>query len=87
MSRKKEIPAITDSDCLEAMDHLYAYLNGELGDDPDKFAVVEHHLGHCRSCFSRAQVERILNDRLRKSGKAKTPAALRKRLRDLMGDF
>lgn len=84
MTGKKHVPAITDSDCLAAMDHLYAYLNGELDDQPETFAIVEHHLGHCRSCFSRAEMERILNDRLKNSGKEKTPEALKLRLRKLV---
>jgi anti-sigma factor (TIGR02949 family) len=84
MSDKKDIPAITDSDCLAAMDHLYAYLDGELKDHPETFALVEHHLGHCKSCFSRAEMERILNERLKKSGKGETPESLKQRLRKLM---
>jgi anti-sigma factor (TIGR02949 family) len=87
MSEKKDLPVVTDSDCLEAMDHLYAYLSGELDDDPEKFAIVEHHLGHCRSCFTRAEMERVLNERLRHSGKSETPEALKRRLRKLMDDF
>lgn len=87
MSDNKNVPSILESDCLEAMDHLYAYLNGELDDCPERFAAVEHHLSHCRSCFSRAEVERILNERLRKAGRHDAPETLRKRLRDLMDGF
>lgn len=87
MSHKKDLPAVADSDCLHAMDHLYAYLSGELDDKPEQFAVVEHHLGHCRSCFTRAEMERVLNERLGKSGKAKTPETLKKRLRKLIDKF
>ena len=87
MSDKKETPAIEDSACLEAMDHLYAYLNGELANQPENFAIVEHHLGHCRSCFSRAEMERLLNERLKESGKGETPESLKKRIRDLMNNF
>jgi anti-sigma factor (TIGR02949 family) len=87
MSEKNDVPSIEDRDCLEAMDHLYAYLNGELDGCPERFAVVEHHLSHCRSCFSRAEVERILNERIRKAGSEDAPATLRKRLRDLMDGF
>lgn len=87
MSEKKELPVVTDSDCLEAMDHLYAYLSGELDDNPEKFAIVEHHLGHCRSCFTRAEMERVLNARLKETGKGETPESLKKRLRKLMDTF
>lgn len=75
-----------DIDCLEAFEHLYTYLNGEL-DDAKTRAKLEHHLGHCRSCYSRAQMERELNQRLKNTEQGKTPAALQKRLRDLLKDF
>ena len=75
-----------DIDCLEAFDHLYAYLNGELKDAETR-AKVEHHLGHCRSCFSRSQMEQALSERIRDSGKDKTPESLQKRVRVLMKDF
>lgn len=87
MIDKKEAPAIVDSDCLSAMDHLYAYLNGELDGRSENFAIIEHHLGHCRSCFSRAEMERVLNERLKESGREKTPDALQKRLRNLLDNF
>jgi len=86
MTNESDKFKVVDSDCLEAFDHLYAYLNGELK-DPEQLAKIEHHLGHCKSCFSRAQMERELNDRIKKSGKAKTPESLQKRLRNLMDDF
>lgn len=87
MSNKKDTPAVADSDCLQAMDHLYAYLNGELDSQSETLAIVEHHLDHCRSCFSRAEMERLLNQRLKESSKEKTPEALKKRLRNLMDSF
>ena len=75
-----------DSDCLQAFDYLYAYLNGELK-DPDSIAMIEHHLDHCRSCYSRAQMEKEINERLKKSGQDKTPPALQNRLKKLIDDF
>jgi anti-sigma factor (TIGR02949 family) len=86
MTNDPDKKAIADTDCLEAFDHLYAYLNGELDDEATN-ARLEHHLGHCKSCFSRAQMERELNERLKKSGKGRTPESLQNRLRDLMKDF
>jgi len=86
MTNESDHHEITDSDCLESFDHLYAYLNGEL---TDKLALakIEHHLAHCRSCYSRAQMERQLNNRIKQTGKDKPPSSLQKRLRDLMKDF
>ena len=73
-------------DCLEAFDHLYAYLNDEIK-DPIDLANIEHHLSHCKSCFSRAQIERELNERLKQSGKTEVPKALQNRLRNLIDDL
>ena len=86
MTNKSDKPDEVDSDCLEAFDHLYAYLNNELKDE-NTLAKIEHHLGHCKSCFSRAQMERELNERIKKSGKNKTPESLQKRLRNLIDNF
>ena len=70
-------------DCLEAFDHLYAYLNNEIT-NPVDLANIEHHLSHCKSCFSRAQMERELNQRLKDSGKMEMPKSLQDNLRDLL---
>ena len=86
MNSESDKHDVTDADCLEVFDHLYSYLNGEL-DDEKMLARVEHHLNHCRSCFTRSQMERELNERIRKSGKDKMPESLQKRLRDLMQEF
>lgn len=86
MTNESDKHDIADSDCLEAFDHLYAYLNNEL-DNEETIAKMEHHLQHCRSCFSRAQMERELNERLKNTGKDKTPETLQKRLRKLINDF
>lgn len=86
MTNESDKYKVVDSDCLEAFDHLYAYLNGELKDEVT-LAKIEHHLGHCKSCFSRAQMERELNERMKKSGKDKAPETLKKRLDDLIDDL
>ncbi len=86
MTNESNKPEITDSDCLEAFDHLYAYINGEL-DDPKSIAMIEHHLDHCRSCYSRAQVEREINERLKKAGCPKPPPGLKNRLDKLIRGF
>lgn len=75
-----------DIGCLAALETFYAYLDGEL-DDPDSIADFEHHMSHCRSCFSRAEIERTLTDHVRKSGKSSAPETLRARLRDLLDKF
>jgi anti-sigma factor (TIGR02949 family) len=75
-----------DIGCLRAIEAFYAYLDGEL-EDPATIADFEHHLEHCRSCFSRVEFEKALNERMRKSAKRETPDALRKRVDKLMDKF
>lgn len=76
----------TDSDCLEAFDYLYAYLNGELK-DKESVEKLEQHLDHCKSCFSRAQMEKEINERLKSSKETATPESLKKRLNKLIDDL
>ena len=75
-----------DIGCLRAIEAFYAYLDGEL-EDPATIADFEHHLEHCRSCFSRVEFEKALNERMRKTAKRETPDALRKRVDKLMDKF
>ena len=76
----------TDTDdigCLEAIEALYAYLDGEIR-DPVQLHAIEHHLGHCRSCFSRMELERTLANHARESAASKAPEALQERLKGLL---
>jgi anti-sigma factor (TIGR02949 family) len=75
-----------DIGCLQAIEAFYAYLDGEL-DDPSSIADFEHHLEHCRSCFSRVELEKALNERIRKTAKRESPKALRQRVGKLMDKF
>lgn len=75
-----------DIGCIQAIEAFYAYLDGEL-DDPESIAGFEHHMTHCRSCFTRAEIEKALTSRIRESGKSQAPEALRARLRNLMNKF
>jgi len=77
---------LEDTDCLEAMDSLYAYLDGELT-EPEAIARYEQHLSHCRSCFSRHEFEVELTSRIRKSKKGAVPDSVRSRLHNLMDKF
>lgn len=77
---------VEDSDCLEAMDHLYAYLSGELK-DKDSLAMMEHHLSHCKSCFSRSEIEKEINTRLQSTKQLETPESLKTRLDDILKEM
>lgn len=84
MTHPSDSDEIEDIGCLEAIEALYAYLDGEVK-DPHSLAAIEHHLGHCRSCFSRLEMERALTEHARRTAQSQAPAALQSRLKDLLG--
>ena len=71
--------------CQEALKHLLAYLDQELGEV--KHREVDHHLEICRTCFSRAEFEKSLKTRLREAGRGTVRAAFEKRIKTLFGRF
>lgn len=71
--------------CEEALKHLLAYLDLELGEV--KHRDVERHLEICRTCFSRAEFEQSLKTRLREAGRRTVRASLEKRIKALFGRF
>lgn len=75
-----------DIGCLQAIEVFYAWLDGEL-EDPNAIEEFEHHMRHCRSCYSRADVEKLLSRRMAESAKTRAPDALQNRLRRLMDEF
>jgi len=72
-----------DIGCLEAIEALYAWLDGEVT-DPDSIAEIERHVAHCHSCFSRAEMERALSDHIRNQSAKQAPEALKSRLRKFL---
>ena len=62
---------IEDIGCLEAVESLYTWLDNEL-DDAELASGLEHHLSHCKSCWSRAEMEKSLTERIRKSVRAQS---------------
>lgn len=69
--------------CAEAVRRLAAYLDREL--DARAAGEVERHLERCRSCFSRAEFEKRLRERLRRDLSVDTvPAELESRVRGLL---
>jgi len=75
-----------DIGCLQAIEAFYTYLDGEL-DDPQDVTLFEHHMSHCRSCYSRKEVEELLTSRMRAAANDQAPDALQSRLRKLMQEF
>ena len=70
-------------DCTIAIEQLYAYLDGELDSVDDK-VKFEQHLEHCRSCFTRIELEKKLGDRLRGLSDDGVPTQLTSRLNKLI---
>ena len=83
MSDKTEHNDINEIECLEAIDSLYAYLDGELNDEKT-LAEFKQHLSHCDSCYTRSELEGVINEKIRASGKDKAPESLQNRLNDLI---
>lgn len=52
-------PAI---DCEQALAQIFEFIDHELG--AHEHAAIEQHLHACRSCFSRAEFERRLKQKL-----------------------
>lgn len=77
---------VEEIDCLEAIDNLYAYLDGELT-DKETLAKFKSHLGHCKSCYSRSELEGVINERIKESGKDKTPEKLKNRINSFLDDL
>ena len=69
--------------CEEALRRLADYLKREL--EPREHTAVEQHIDRCRACFSRAEFERLLQERLTELGREETPAHLQSRIRKLIG--
>ena len=74
-----------DIGCLKALEMFYAYLDGEL--DPTEVDDFEHHMAHCRSCYSRAELEGLITERLKAAAAHKSPDALKRRLRILLDNL
>jgi anti-sigma factor (TIGR02949 family) len=71
--------------CEEALKHLLAYLDQEVGAGTQR--EMEHHLKICRACFSRAEFEQSLKTRLREVGRGTMRTSFEKRIKDLFGQF
>lgn len=64
--------------CAEAVERLWAYLDGALTAD-DK-AALEEHLGFCRVCCGEVEFAEELRGFLARSGGEELPEAVRARL-------
>ena len=77
---------IQEIDCIEAIDQLYAYLDGEINNSVT-IEKVERHIRHCDSCFTRSQLENELTKRIKKAAEKQVPESFKNRLHKLMDSF
>lgn len=71
--------------CEEVIEQLFDFLDQRL--DAGQSADFHRHLERCRECFSRAEFERRLRERLTEAGTEKAPESLRRRIRSVIGEF
>lgn len=77
---------VDDIDCMHAVEFLYAYLDGELT-DKKSITQFEKHMQHCRSCFSRKQLEEELSRKIKDSSEEEVPDALKNRIKGIIDKF
>ena len=85
MEEKRKTVSKPQIRCEEVLQHLMAYLDHEI--DAAMSAEIERHLQDCRGCFSRAEFERQLKERVHNAGAAEAPDRLRTRIRKLVEQF
>lgn len=72
--------------CEEVIEQLFAFLDRELDDEVSE--RIDEHLARCRDCFTRAEFERRLRERVREASEdAQAPDRLHRRLRRVMNEF
>lgn len=64
--------------CAEAVEQLWAYLDGELA--PEDKAALEEHLGFCRVCCGEVEFAEELRGFLARSAVEELPEDVRRRL-------
>lgn len=75
-----------DIRCEEVIEQLFRYLDREVDDATNE--RIREHMARCRDCFSRAEFERRLRERLRETvAHEKAPPRLQQRLQRLMKSF
>lgn len=71
--------------CDEVLRVIFDYLDGEL--EKTDQTLVEAHLERCRSCFSRAEFERLLKARMSELRRERVSPAFESRIRVMMDRF
>ena len=74
-----------DIDCEQALRKLFDFIDHEL--DDDERDAVQRHLSTCRSCYSRANFERRLKDKLHELRHDEPGPDAEERIRRLLRSF
>ncbi|MFP3921818.1 MAG: anti-sigma factor family protein [Dichotomicrobium sp.] len=74
-----------DLTCEEVIEKLLEYLDREL--DAEAEADIARHIETCRACFTRAEFERRLRQRVVETGERKAPDSLRRRVRSIVSRY
>jgi len=70
--------------CMEALEKVHEYLDGELGEDSHR--DVAHHFSICQKCFPHLRLEKRFREILHQSqAEEKAPAHLREQVLELLG--
>ena len=71
--------------CEDVLEHLFSYLDQEV--DEEMHTDIEHHLQQCRECYSRADFEQRLKQRIADTGESEAPEKLRRRIKTIIDRF
>lgn len=71
--------------CEDVLSKLYDYLDSEV--DGPTAEDINHHLHHCRECFSRAEFEEMLRNKVIEAGESQAPEDVKARLASLIKRF
>lgn len=69
-------------DCEQALRQILDYVDHELNEH--ERAAMQQHLRTCKSCFSRAEFERRLKEKLGALCDEEAPSQLDERIKDLL---
>lgn len=73
-----------DISCDEVIVRLFDFLNQELNDRTR--TQIDRHLQRCHDCFSRAEFERRLKEKVVMSGTQQAPERLLQRVRQMINE-
>lgn len=71
--------------CEEVIEQLFDYLDREL--DNEVSERIDRHLERCRDCFTRAEFEKRLREKVNEAVEVEAPDSLRRRIRRVLDEF